>query len=71
MSNHTEYLMEKVKFFETLKSLISVYRMYTNAWFHVGILHIALNMMSFLPMGTSMERSVGSASFFYLINLFW
>jgi len=48
-----------------------IYRIVTPIWFHGGILHLVLNMMAFLPMGTTIERSMlGSLSFAHLILLF-
>mmetsp|Transcript_7152 Transcript_7152/g.11294 ORF Transcript_7152/g.11294 Transcript_7152/m.11294 type:complete len:313 (-) Transcript_7152:1467-2405(-) len=47
-----------------------VYRVFTAPWFHSGLLHIAFNMMALVPMGTSLERSIGSINFLYLNFLF-
>eukprot|EP00741_Cyanophora_paradoxa_P006142 tig00000944_g5955.t1 len=47
-----------------------VFRWFTAPFFHVGILHIVFNMMAFHPMGSSLERIVGSFNFLYLQLLF-
>jgi len=47
-----------------------VYRLVSGAWFHNGILHIALNMMAFLPMGSELERHMGSIQFMFTMLLF-
>jgi len=46
------------------------YRLVTAAGFHVGVLHILLNMMSFLPLGATLERLLGTFQFMWLILLF-
>lgn len=45
-----------------------LYRIYTSAFFHGGIMHIAMNMMSFQALGTSLEALFGSTMFFLLIT---
>eukprot|EP01114_Cavostelium_apophysatum_P016169 TRINITY_DN4548_c0_g1_i1.p1 TRINITY_DN4548_c0_g1~~TRINITY_DN4548_c0_g1_i1.p1 ORF type:complete len:327 (-),score=22.24 TRINITY_DN4548_c0_g1_i1:26-1006(-) len=49
---------------------MQVYRFFTSPWFHSGILHLALNMMAFIPMGATLERTQGSLNFLYIILLF-
>lgn len=40
-------------------------------FFHLNLLHILFNMLSFIPLGTVLERNkFGSLLFFYLILLF-
>jgi len=46
-----------------------VYRIFTAAWFHSGLLHLTFNLMTFLPMGAVLERKFGSLMFAYLIFL--
>ena len=46
-----------------------VYRPFTAIFLHGGILHVAFNMMSFVPVGTSLERMVGSLRCVYLLCL--
>jgi len=46
-----------------------VWRIFSSAWFHMGILHILLNMMSFLPLGSSLEKTLGTIRYAYLILL--
>lgn len=36
------------------------YRIITSAFFHGSLMHIGMNMLSFFPMGTSLEKSLGS-----------
>ena len=38
----------------------AVWRMFTAAVFHMGILHVAFNMMAFVPIGQSLERLLGT-----------
>ena len=44
-------------------------RMLTSPFFHVGILHLAFNMMAFVPIGRSLERHTGTLQFTYLMFL--
>eukprot|EP00958_Prasinococcus_capsulatus_P000729 scaffold51_cov401-Prasinococcus_capsulatus_cf.AAC.35 len=44
-----------------------VYRAYTAIFLHGGVLHVAFNMMTFVPLGTSLERMVGSFRCCYLL----
>jgi len=47
-----------------------LYRLFLPAWFHVNLIHLFLNMMTFLPMGRSLERIHGSLHFLYIILMF-
>mmetsp|Transcript_17641 Transcript_17641/g.29642 ORF Transcript_17641/g.29642 Transcript_17641/m.29642 type:complete len:237 (-) Transcript_17641:854-1564(-) len=47
-----------------------VYRALTSVVFHGGILHIAFNMLAFVPLGSSLERAIGSIHYFYTILIF-
>ena len=38
----------------------AVWRVLTSAVFHMGILHVAFNMMAFVPIGQSLERLLGT-----------
>lgn len=38
----------------------TVWRMLTSVIFHGGLLHVAFNMLAFLPMGMSLERITGT-----------
>ena len=38
----------------------AVWRLLTSAVFHMGILHVAFNMMAFVPIGQSLERLIGT-----------
>lgn len=49
---------------------LQVYRLLTSVFLHGGVLHILFNMMAFIPMGSGLERLVGSFNFFYLILIF-
>ncbi|KAN0003563.1 hypothetical protein ACTFIZ_009735 [Dictyostelium cf. discoideum] len=47
------------------------YKMIISNFFHLNLLHILFNMLSFIPLGTVLERNkFGSLLFFYLILLF-
>ena len=37
-----------------------MWRVLTSALFHMGILHVAFNMMAFVPIGQSLERLIGT-----------
>ena len=39
-----------------------VWRLVTASYFHVGLLHIAMNMMSLVQLGSSTERLFGTAT---------
>ena len=49
---------------------LAVWRLFTSPFFHNGFLHLALNMSAWVPLGSSLERSVGSVQFAYLTLLF-
>jgi len=40
--------------------MLAVWRVLTAAVFHMGILHLAFNMLAFVPIGQSLERLVGT-----------
>ena len=44
----------------TFQHLPAVWRVLTAAVFHMGILHLAFNMLAFVPIGQSLERLVGT-----------
>lgn len=46
-----------------------VWRFFTAAMFHMGALHVAFNMLAFVPIGMSLERALGSVAFAYLMLL--
>lgn len=45
------------------------YRLFTSAVFHGGLLHAAMNMMAFVPIGGSLERHYGSFKFAAIVLL--
>ena len=47
-----------------------VYRMFTSVFFHGSVLHLAFNMMAFVPMASSLERLLGTVQFTYILVLF-
>ncbi|KAL4513369.1 hypothetical protein Ndes2437B_g00581 [Nannochloris sp. 'desiccata'] len=53
----------------TVASHLQLWRLITSAAFHAGLLHLAFNMVAFFPMGTSLERSLGSFNLLWLIGL--
>lgn len=42
------------------------YRIFTSAFLHGGIMHIAMNMMSLMALGNILETNYGTLKFFYL-----
>ncbi|KAK9843680.1 hypothetical protein WJX81_002070 [Elliptochloris bilobata] len=49
---------------------LQIYRFLTAALFHIGLLHVAFNMLAFLPVGAVLERQLGTLQFAYLLLLF-
>lgn len=47
-----------------------IYRAFTSVVFHGGILHIAFNMLAFVPLGSSLEHTIGTVQFMHTIFLF-
>ena len=47
-----------------------MYRPFTSVIFHGGLIHIALNMLAFVPLGGALERQLGSVRFAHLLLLF-
>lgn len=47
-----------------------VYRLLTAGFFHVGFLHVVMNMLAFQALAPSLERAMGSFTFSYLVVLF-
>ena len=47
----------------------AVYRLVTSAFVHGGLLHVAFNMMAFVPIGASLERMQGTLALAHLIGL--
>lgn len=47
-----------------------MWRLFTSPFFHSGFLHLALNMSAWCPLGSSLERCVGSVQFAHLVILF-
>ncbi|CAL5194386.1 unnamed protein product [Lathyrus oleraceus] len=46
-----------------------VYRIYTSLFFHLSLLHVLFNMMAFVPLGSELERIMGSVRLLYLTFL--
>ena len=44
----------------------AVYRIIASAFVHGGLLHVALNMLAFVPIGTSLERMQGTLALTHL-----
>lgn len=62
--------------FETIcflpSSVIShfqVYRIYTSVLFHGSLLHVMFNMLALVPLGSELERLMGSVRLFYIMFL--
>lgn len=50
-------------------SNFQVYRIYTAVLFHASLLHVVFNMMALVPLGTELERIMGSVRLLYLMFL--
>ncbi|KAG6403906.1 hypothetical protein SASPL_136140 [Salvia splendens] len=50
-------------------SHFQVYRTFTSIVFHGSMLHVLFNMMALVPMGTELERIMGSIRLLYIIIL--
>lgn len=47
----------------------AVYRLLTSPFVHGGLLHVAFNMLAFVPIGTSLERIQGTQALTHLVSL--
>jgi membrane associated rhomboid family serine protease len=47
----------------------SVYRFYTSVLFHGSLLHVLFNMLALVPLGTELERIMGSVRLLFLMFL--
>ncbi|KAA6419215.1 MAG: hypothetical protein FRX49_10954, partial [Trebouxia sp. A1-2] len=54
---------------QSVTQKFQVYRLVTSAFVHGGLLHVAFNMMAFVPIGTSLERMQGTLALAHLIGL--
>ncbi|KAL3532215.1 hypothetical protein ACH5RR_005736 [Cinchona calisaya] len=50
-------------------SRFQVYRIYTSILFHGSILHVLFNMLALVPLGSELERIMGSVRLLYMIIL--
>ncbi|XP_042511397.1 rhomboid-like protein 15 isoform X2 [Macadamia integrifolia] len=50
-------------------SQFQVYRIYTSVLFHGSLLHVMFNMMALVPLGTELERIMGSVRLLYVMIL--
>ncbi|KAG8097690.1 hypothetical protein GUJ93_ZPchr0013g36950 [Zizania palustris] len=50
-------------------SHFQVYRFYTSALFHGSLLHVLFNMLALVPLGTELERIMGSVRLLFLMFL--
>ena len=48
----------------------AVYRVITAPLQHLGLVHFAVNMVSFVPLGTVLEKKIGTFQFCYAMSLF-
>lgn len=49
---------------------LAVYRIYTSFLFHGSLLHVLFNMMALVPLGSDLERIMGSLRLLYMTILF-
>lgn len=54
---------------QSVTKLLQVYRVLTSPFIHGGLLHIAFNMLAFVPIGCSLERTLGTLALAHLIGL--
>ncbi|XWS59317.1 hypothetical protein CRYUN_Cryun08bG0111500 [Craigia yunnanensis] len=54
---------------EALVSKFQVYRIYTSIIFHGSLLHVLFNMLALVPLGSELERIMGSIRLLYMIIL--
>lgn len=47
----------------------AVYRPYTSIIFHASILHVVFNMLALAPIGSGLERMLGSVRYLYVLFL--
>ncbi|PQQ21324.1 rhomboid-like protein 15 [Prunus yedoensis var. nudiflora] len=52
-----------------LLSRFQVYRIFTSIIFHGSVLHVLFNMMALVPLGSELERIMGSVRMLYIIFL--
>ncbi|XP_020087214.1 rhomboid-like protein 15 isoform X2 [Ananas comosus] len=50
-------------------SRFQVYRIFTSVLFHGSLLHVVFNMLALVPLGTELERIMGSVRILYLMML--
>lgn len=50
-------------------SQFEVYRIYTSILFHGSLLHVLFNMLALVPLGSELERIMGSVRLLYMILL--
>lgn len=48
---------------------LAVYRIYTSILFHGSLLHVLFNMMALVPLGSELERIMGSVRLLYVTLL--
>lgn len=48
---------------------LSVYRIYTSVLFHGSLLHVLFNMLAMVPLGSELERIMGSLRLLHVIFL--
>lgn len=61
------------RYFVLIPALVckgEIYRLFTSMFLHGGILHLAMNMLSFTQLGASLENRIGTLSFLYHIMIF-
>ena len=49
--------------------MFTVYRIYTSIFFHGSLLHILFNMLALVPLGSELERIMGSVRMLYITIL--
>jgi len=54
----------------SILSQFQLYRVFLAQIQHIGLIHLGMNMISYLPMAMAMERKIGSFQFFYAHMLF-
>lgn len=68
---YNDIIISNIEFFifSFFFMLYAVYRIYTAILFHGSLLHVMFNMLALVPLGSELERVMGSIRLLYIIIL--